>query len=122
RETGRPRPARRTAPPRAGRENRPRRRAARSDRAGRSLWSWRVHSHAAMLGQMQKMPRLAALSLIVPLALSACAAARSAAPDPAPLPDASSVALGQRAYADGPIIQPVQVLEDSRCPENVMCV
>jgi len=75
-----------------------------------------------MLGQMQKMPRLVALSLVVPLALSACAASRSAPPEPTPLPDASSVALGQRAYADGPVIQPVQVLEDSRCPENVMCV
>src|SRR3546814_20739231 len=71
---------------------------------------------------MQKMPHFAVLSLIVPLALSACAASRSAPPEPAPLPDASSVALGQRAYADGPVIQRVQVLEDSRCPENVMCV
>lgn len=75
-----------------------------------------------MLGQMQKMPRLVALSLVVPLALSACAASRSAPPEPAPLPDASSVALGQRAYADGPVIQPVEVLEDSRCPMNARCI
>src|SRR3546814_11428399 len=74
-----------------------------------------------MLGQMQKMPHFAVLSLIVPLALSACAASRSAPPEPAPLPDASSVALGQLAHADGPAVQPVPVLEDSRYPENVMC-
>lgn len=55
------------------------------------------------------------------LALAACAA--TPRPDgPAPLPDAGNVALGQRAYADGPIIEPVAVLEDSRCPENVTCV
>ncbi|MBJ7438164.1 MAG: hypothetical protein JHD35_03945 [Sphingopyxis sp.] len=39
-----------------------------------------------------------------------------------PLADAGNVALGQQAYADGPIIQPVEVLEDSRCPMNARCV
>ena len=63
-----------------------------------------------MLGQMQKMPRLAALSLIVPLALSACAATRQHRP----LPDGSDVALGERAMVDGPVVEPVAVLEDSR--------
>jgi hypothetical protein len=71
-----------------------------------------------MLGQMQKMPRLAALSLIVPLALSACAATRQHSP----LPDGSDVTLGERAMVDGPVVEPVAVLEDSRCPMNARCV
>ncbi|WP_374524976.1 hypothetical protein [Sphingopyxis sp.] len=71
---------------------------------------------------MQNMPRLAISLPILLFALTACATARPAADEPPPLPEASNVALGQRAYADGPIIQPVAVLEDSRCPENVTCV
>ena len=39
-----------------------------------------------------------------------------------PLADGSSVALGQRANVDGPIIQPVKILEDSRCPMNARCI
>lgn len=34
----------------------------------------------------------------------------------------SDVALGQRAMVDGPIVQPVEILEDSRCPMNARCV
>lgn len=67
---------------------------------------------------MQNSPRLAAPILFAALALSACATTRGQTP----LPDAGNVALGQRAYADGPIIQPVAVLEDSRCPMNARCV
>jgi hypothetical protein len=67
---------------------------------------------------MQNMTRLAAPVLTALLILSACATTR----DPAPLPDASHVALGERAYADGPIVQPVAVLEDSRCPMNARCI
>ncbi|NIJ37016.1 hypothetical protein FHR22_001700 [Sphingopyxis panaciterrae] len=67
---------------------------------------------------MQNMLRLAAAALIATLALSACAATGQQTP----LPDAGNVALGQRAYADGPIIQPVEVTEDSRCPMNARCV
>lgn len=67
---------------------------------------------------MQNSPCLAPLVLGVTFALSACATTR----DPAPLADASDVALGTRAYADGPIIQPVAVLEDSRCPMNARCI
>src|SRR3546814_12425747 len=52
------------------------------------------------------------------LALSACAAAGQQTP----LPDGSHVAIGQRAYVDGPIVQPVAVIEDSRCPATVRCV
>lgn len=67
---------------------------------------------------MQNMPRLTASALISAIALSACAATGAQTP----LRDASDVALGQRAYADGPIIQPVEVIEDSRCPMNARCV
>ncbi|MFN7030859.1 MAG: hypothetical protein ACK4PC_15965 [Sphingopyxis sp.] len=67
---------------------------------------------------MQNITHLAALLVLAALGLSACAttSARS------PLTDASDVALGQQAYADGPIIQPVAVLEDSRCPMNARCI
>jgi hypothetical protein len=68
--------------------------------------------------QMQNRPRLDPLLLAAAFALSACATTR----DPAPLADASDVALGERAYADGPIVQPVAVLEDSRCPMNARCI
>jgi hypothetical protein len=67
---------------------------------------------------MQNMTRLAAAMIFAALALSACATTR----DQTPLPDASNVALGQSAYADGPIIQPMAVVEDSRCPVNARCV
>ena len=59
---------------------------------------------------------------ILLFSLAGCAATPPVASGPSSLPDAGNVALGQRAYADGPIIQPVTVLEDSRCPENVRCV
>ena len=67
---------------------------------------------------MQNMTRLAAPMILAALALSACATTR----DQTPLPDASNVALGQKAYADGPIVQPVAILEDSRCPMNARCI
>lgn len=66
---------------------------------------------------MQNMLRLATLTLPAALALSACATTRGA-----PLPDGSDVALGQKAYVDGPLVQPVEVIEDSRCPMNARCV
>jgi hypothetical protein len=66
---------------------------------------------------MQNIYRLAIIALPAALALSACATTRSA-----PLPDGSDVALGQKAYVDGPLVQPVEVLEDSRCPMNARCV
>jgi hypothetical protein len=66
---------------------------------------------------MQNMYRLAILALPAAAALSACATTPGA-----PLPDGSDVALGQKAYVDGPIVQPVEVLEDSRCPMNARCV
>jgi len=66
---------------------------------------------------MQNITRIAILALPTALALSACATTRGAQ-----LPDGSDVALGQKAYVDGPLVQPVEVLEDSRCPMNARCV
>ena len=59
----------------------------------------------------------AILTLSAAFALSACATIAGA-----PLPDGSDVALGQKAYVDGPLVQPVEVVEDSRCPMNARCV
>lgn len=36
-------------------------------------------------------------------------------------PGAANVALGEMVYLDGPVVQPVAVLEDSRCPVNARC-
>ena len=66
---------------------------------------------------MQNITRLAAFTFPSALLLSACATTAGA-----PLPDGSEVALGQKAYVDGPLVQPVEVVEDSRCPTNVRCV
>ena len=66
---------------------------------------------------MLNLYRLSALALPAVLALSACATTSGA-----PLPDGSNVALGQKAYVDGPIVQPIEILEDSRCPMNARCV
>lgn len=48
------------------------------------------------------------------LAVAACATT--------PLPDARAVPLGRSAYADGPVVTPLKVIEDSRCPADVQCV
>lgn len=64
--------------------------------------------------------RIARLSLAAAaaLALSACAGASGMTP----LADGRNVALGQRATVDGPVVQPVEVIEDSRCPATVRCI
>jgi hypothetical protein len=66
---------------------------------------------------MQNITRLSALPLAL-LLLSGCAANSQQTP----LQDGSDVALGQKAMVDGPIVQPVEVLEDSRCPMNARCI
>ena len=43
------------------------------------------------------------------------------APGPAPLGN-GGVAFGQKVVVDGPVIMPVELLEDSRCPANAQCV
>jgi hypothetical protein len=50
------------------------------------------------------------------LLLTACATTSM------PRSDGSNVALGQEAMVDGPVVKPVAVLEDSRCPMNARCV
>lgn len=52
---------------------------------------------------------------IAMLALSACATTAEGEVD------GSNVRLGQTATVNGPRVRPVEVLEDSRCPENVQC-
>lgn len=66
---------------------------------------------------MQNIHRIAIFALPAALGLSSCATMRDA-----PLPDGSDVALGQKAYVDGPLVQPVEIVEDSRCPMNARCV
>lgn len=57
----------------------------------------------------------AALALIAPLALSACATMPTGSPD-------GWAALGEAAVT-GPItVKPTRVLEDSRCPMNARCI
>lgn len=82
------------------------------------------------MSQMMKTPRPLAWTAIMalPLLISGCAASQSANP-PAKsgpptmvLPSAQDIGFGQRAYADGPIIEAVKLLEDSRCPQNARCV
>lgn len=53
------------------------------------------------------------------LSLSACV---TTAATETPLPNGDNVPLGQSAYVDGPIIRPVKVVEDSRCPMNARCI
>lgn len=67
---------------------------------------------------MQNTHRLVAPIMLAAFALGACATTQQQTP----LADGSDVALGQRAMVDGPIVQPVQVIEDSRCPMNARCV
>ncbi len=56
------------------------------------------------------------LFAVFPLLIASCA---GVAPS---LPDGTNVALGQKALVDGPLIMPVEILEDSRCPANARCV
>jgi hypothetical protein len=58
-------------------------------------------------------------ALIALLSLSACV---TTAGTEAPLADGNNVPLGHSAYVDGPIIRPVKVIEDSRCPMNARCI
>ncbi|WP_428681630.1 hypothetical protein [Sphingopyxis sp.] len=66
---------------------------------------------------MQNITRLA-IPILAVFALPACATMAQQTS----LPDGSNVALGQRAMVDGPIVEPVKILEDSRCPMNARCI
>lgn len=59
---------------------------------------------------------LARLLIAAPFALAGCAGIA------APPADGRNVALGQSAYVDGPLVKPVEILEDSRCPAKVQCI
>lgn len=62
--------------------------------------------------QMRILTALVALP-----ALSACVSLPGAhSSDPA------NARIGQSVYVDGPIVKPVSVIEDSRCPKEVQCV
>lgn len=52
------------------------------------------------------------------LALAACATI----PAGQPARYEGPAALGQATYADGPVVTPLRVIEDSRCPMNARCV
>jgi hypothetical protein len=56
------------------------------------------------------------IALTTVAALAACATLGDT------VPDGSDVRLDQTAYVDGPMIRPVEVIEDSRCPMNARCV
>ena len=60
----------------------------------------------------QVLPLLAALALAGCATLPAQSGVRHEGP----------AALGQATYVDGPVVTPLQVIEDSRCPENARCV
>jgi hypothetical protein len=56
-----------------------------------------------------------ALAPIAAIALSACATAP-------PMPAGPSASLGETAYTNGLYVRPIAVVEDSRCPTNVVCI
>src|SRR3546814_2440709 len=68
---------------------------------------------------MRRQPRSTRTDTLFPYTTLCRSRAPTAA---APFPDGSDVALCQKAYVDGPLVQPVAVVEDSRCPMNVRCV
>lgn len=57
------------------------------------------------------------IARILPLALSltACASAPAAVPE-------GPARLGQAVRIGGPIVRPLSVIEDSRCPANARCI
>lgn len=59
-----------------------------------------------------------ALPMLAALTLAGCATT----PSPSQVRHEGPAALGQATYVDGPIVTPLQVIEDSRCPENARCV
>jgi hypothetical protein len=56
-----------------------------------------------------------ALAYLAVFGLSACATVPPAQAGP-------TAALGEMAYTNGLNVQPIAVVEDSRCPTNVVCV
>lgn len=58
-----------------------------------------------------------ALAILAGTLLTACATVRA---EPAPVE--GPVAMGQAAFVDGPVVTPIEVIEDSRCPMNARCI
>jgi hypothetical protein len=56
-----------------------------------------------------------AAALLIALALSGCATVPPAYAGP-------TAGIGQTAYTNGLRVRPLQVLEDSRCPQNARCI
>jgi hypothetical protein len=67
---------------------------------------------------MLKLFKLAGATFFLLLPLSSCATMENGTR----LADRSDVAIGQRANIAGQVVQPVRLLEDSRCPVNLRCV
>lgn len=57
-------------------------------------------------------------ALLIPLlALAGCVTAQAP-----PTTYEGPAKLGQATYVDGPVVIPLEVIEDSRCPANARCV
>jgi len=56
--------------------------------------------------------------VLAPFALAGCATTPAA---DAPYDGIARAGLNQRAYADGPYVTPLAVVEDSRCPIGTQC-
>lgn len=56
--------------------------------------------------------------LLLPIALIALCAGASAGADE---PGTTIARIGQRVAVDGPLVTPIRVLEDSRCPMEARC-
>jgi hypothetical protein len=72
------------------------------------------------MAQRQKKENLMrALLFTIPLLVAACATVPASTK---PLPNATAIPIGRAAYADGPLIRVISILEDSRCPMNARCI
>jgi hypothetical protein len=83
-------------------------------------FSCRVHRGTGRILQRIKQENSMRIFLIaLPLLLASCATVTAYGK---PLPTANAVPIGKAAYADGPIIRVIKILEDSRCPINARCI
>lgn len=67
--------------------------------------------------------------IVVALALAACGSSNGSGDGPADVdaphpgsPSSDGVRLGETVRVDGPAVTPLSVVEDSRCPVDVVCV
>lgn len=76
---------------------------------------------------MKAIPPTVFRLFYIPLVLLSGCAAMTTEPNgehmpQAVLPQGVDISFGQKAYVDGPIIEAVKLLEDSRCPQNARCI